>query len=124
MSNTGFSFFQDLCSLKFLKSSELHKTSLNRPQRLSPQIEKNDLEAEPNYSSKDQKELKDGKKFVRVPSKRETEVPASSEKEKVSVTEKDFRIMQVCFQKCLAFLTQLGRQRRHKLPNLHGQKRR
>lgn len=95
MANTSFSFFQDLCSLKFLKSSELHKTSLNRPQRLSPQIEKTDLEAEPNYSSKDQKEFKDGKKFVRVTSKRETEVPASSEKEKVSITEKDFRIMQV-----------------------------
>jgi len=91
----SFSFLQALCNLDFLKSKELRRTSLNRclsyPQQ-PPTQDRTDPEI--SLSIIKQESLKTKKSFY-PDLRKETEMIVKADKEKSSLTEKDFRIMQI-----------------------------
>lgn len=89
----SFSFLQSLCNLSFLKSKDLRRTSLNRHSNLN--FAANDKpDQEIPLCIPRQESLKSKKSFY-PDVRKETDVVLKLEKEKSSITEKDFRIMQI-----------------------------
>jgi len=87
---TSSSWLQSLCSFNFLKAKDLRKSSLNktiRPAKIQTQY--------PNTDScrLSEERIPSRKASVHGP-KRDFDTPVKNEK-RTSITEKDFRIMQV-----------------------------
>ena len=94
MSNPTLNCLQSLWNLSFLKSGDLRKTSLNQsssPKR-SFKLQINQIPYDVD-SPKVQSSYRKKTSYQDI--KRELDTPSRGEKEKKSITEKDFRIMQV-----------------------------
>ncbi len=93
MSKISFNCLQSLCNFGFLRSDDLHKSSLN--QKRSDRSQKS-----MKHSATDICELQNENPKVRkisaLESKKDVDTPSKVEKKECTVTEKDFRIMQVC----------------------------
>jgi len=93
MKNSTLNCLNSLCNFRFFKPDDLRKTSLNRQSKTQNEqtdFKQNSPELSGRYN------LPVLRLSNRQDSKRELEVPsAKPEKEKCTVTEKDFRIMQV-----------------------------
>jgi len=92
MSKISFNCLQSLCNFGFLKSDDLHKSSLNQKRSdRSQRSGKHSATEIHDYQNENPKV----RKLSALESKKDLETPAKVEKKECTVTEKDFRIMQI-----------------------------
>ena len=93
MSKTSFSWLNSLCDLSFIRSSDLRKSSLNPSSTL--QSAQTKCKTEKSRTTSPLKDSVNSRKSSCQEAKRECSSPNRGDRDKASVTEKDFRIMQV-----------------------------